>query len=297
MFQHVRQIGWVLLGLSLVACRGSTVDEGLFGKEGFFVDVKQQEEAARAAEDIAMPASTSAAGVGGAPESGIRADRQVIYTADLRVEVQDFGKAVERIKSIVEAAGGFIANSSVDQSNDERRSGSVDLRVPKARFRDVMDDVKALGKVKHENLHGQDVTEEYTDLEARLSNAKQLEARILELLQRESKSLKDILEVEKELASVRGTIEQFEGRKRFLDDRLTLATINVSLFEPYAYTSSVFDPLRHAFTRAGSLLVASLAALVTVIAVSLPWLLIFGACGYFGARALRRWWRKKRGYK
>lgn len=287
MFRHARRVGWVLLGLALIGCRGATV-----GKLG-----QSAQDAVPDEKDSAKPASIMAATVGGVPGSELSKERQVIYTADLRIEVSDFGKAVERIKSVVESAGGFIANSSVDQSNDERRSGSVDLRVPKARFRDVMDDVKALGKVKHENLHGQDVTEEYTDLEARLGNARKLEARILELLQRESKSLKDILEVEKELAEVRGTIEEFEGRKRFLDDRLTLATISVGLFEPYAYTASIFDPLRNACTRAGGLLVTSLAALVTVIAVSFPWLLIFGACGYFGARALRRWWRKKRGYK
>lgn len=287
MFRHARRVGWVLLGLALIGCRGATV-----GKLGQLAQDAVPDE-----KDSAKPASIVAATVGDTPVSKLSNERQVIYTADLRIEVSDFGKAVERIKSVVESAGGFIANSSVDQSNDERRSGSVDLRVPKARFRDVMEDVKATGKVKQENLHGQDVTEEYTDLEARLGNAKKLEARILELLQRESKSLKDILEVEKELADVRGTIEEFEGRKRFLDDRLTLATISVGLFEPYAYTSSVFDPLRNACTRAGGLLVASLAALVTVVAVSLPWLLIFGACGYFGVRALRRWWRKKRGYK
>ncbi|MBI4366059.1 MAG: DUF4349 domain-containing protein [Deltaproteobacteria bacterium] len=221
--------------------------------------------------------------------------RQVIYTAQLRIEVKDFAAAAERVKSIIEAAGGFIADSRVVQDDGDRESGSLEVRVPKVRFNEVLADLKTIGKVKEEALQGQDVTEEYTDLEARLSNARRLETRLLDLLDRESKNIKDLLETERELARVREEVERMEGRKRFLDDRLSLSTITVALFEPYTYTSSVFDPLAGAFDNAGKLLMGSLAVLITILVVALPWITVFGVIGFFLARYVRRWWRKKRG--
>lgn len=278
-----------LIGLALVslaACRQP-------GKGESYQQSPPQMTAGVSAEDVS---SVGGEGVATGNAQVTDSERQVIYTALMRVEVEDFVAAAEKARSIAESAGGFVANSHRTAEDGERNAGNLDLRIPKARFADVLTDLKTLGKIKEESLHGQDVTEEYTDMEARLSNAKRLEMRLLELLEQQSKNLKDILEVEKELAHVRQEIEVMEGRKRFLDDRLSLATITLQLYEPHAYTTSVFDPLTNAFAHAGHLLMQSLAGLVTVVAVTLPWFLVLGVVGYFGLRIVRRWWRKQRGF-
>lgn len=248
---------------------------------------------ALAAQPPAPAGGLSEAASTGAADFSV--SRQIIYSATIKIEVKDFEQATDRIRSIVESAGGFVSDSRVEQDDGDKKSGAIEIRVPKARFNDVITDLKALGKVKGEDLHGYDVTEEYTDLETRLANSKKLEERLLELLKHESNKLKDLLEVEKELARVREDIERAEGRKRLLDDRLTLSTITIELFEPYTYTSGVFDPLKDAFDKAGSLLIGSLAALVTMVAVVAPWFIVLGVVGFFAARRVRRWWRKKRG--
>ncbi len=240
-----------------------------------------------------MEVAPSPAPVAPAASASLSVMRQIIYSAQLRMEVKNFDAASEQIKSLVEAAGGFMASSTVDRSSSDRRSGTLEIRVPKDRFTDVLNQCKALGAVKEEGVHGQDVTEEYTDLEARLSNARRLEMRLIDLLEQHTNALKDMLEVEKELGRVREEIERFEGRKRFLDDRITLSSITVHLAEPYTYTTSIFDPLKDAWSRAGGLLVSSVAVLLTVLIGGLPWLVVGGAIFYFLLRRLRRW-RKKR---
>ena len=284
-----------LITVVVVGCRGLTTSRGENDRR---IDQSYMEKDAKPADGTLINTAASGTSASGTqPKLDVALERQIIYTADIRIEVEDFAKAADRVRSVVESAGGFVANSQVSRDNSERESGTLSIRVPKARFNDVLNDLKALGKVKDEGLHGQDVTEEYTDLEARLGNAKRLETRLLELLDRESKSLKDMLEVERELARVREELGRFEGRKRFLDDRLSLATITVTLFEPYAYTSNIFDPLSDAFDRAGTLLIGSLAVLITVTLAVLPWLLVFGLVGYFAGRRVRKWWRKQRGYQ
>lgn len=85
-----------------------------------------------------------------------------------------------------------------------------------------------------------------------------------------------------------------EGHKRFLDDRLQLSTITINLFEPHVYTSSVFDPVKEAFSSAGELFMSSIGALITFFATIIPWVLIGGPVVWLIIRLIKRIRRKKR---
>lgn len=221
-------------------------------------------------------------------------ERKVIYTAEFRIEVEKYEDGLSVVKKIALDAGGFIADSTVDIDSSGAKSGTVRVRVPANKFNEVINGIKGIGKVKYAAEHGSDVTEEYTDLETRLSNSKKMEKRLLELLDKQTKSVKDLLDVEKELGRVREDIERMEGHKRFLDDRLTLSTITVSIFEPYIYTSSVFDPIKRAFNSAGEILVKSLGGLITFLAVILPWVIIIGVFAWIVVKIIKRKIRKKK---
>jgi hypothetical protein len=224
--------------------------------------------------------------------SAVFIDRKVIYTADVKIEVKDYDTTLETIRKIVKDVGGFVADSSTNVGKDSVKSGQVVVRVPSDKFQTVLTGISEIGKVKYISEHGADVTEEYADIETRLKNAKVMEARLLDLLEKNTKSVKDLLEVERELGRVRGNIERMEGRKKFLDDRLSLSTITVDLYEPYTYTTSIFDPVKRAFNSAGELLMISVGGLITFLAVVIPWFIVVSFSVWLVVKLVKRWRRK-----
>lgn len=163
--------------------------------------------------------------------------RHVIFTARLSLEVEDTAATVEQIRRAVETAGGFVAAADlrrVDRDGDEAQlAGSMTLRVPTDRLSTTLQQLKELATdVVDEGLDSQDVTEEYSDVQAQLRNLRALETELLALLadiRERSNDATQVLTVFERIRQVRGEIEQLEGRRQVLDDRIALATITVDL--------------------------------------------------------------------
>jgi hypothetical protein len=155
--------------------------------------------------------------------------RRVIRTGHVAIEVDRFDDAARRLLAIAEGAGGFIADSSyVDEGGTPR--GTFVIRVPATRFAEVMRQVEALGTVQRRQVSGQDVTEEFVDLEARLRNLERQEARLLSFMDRATK-IPDLMAIENEVARVRGEIERLTGRLRFLANKVELATVQAEVHQ------------------------------------------------------------------
>jgi len=164
-------------------------------------------------------------------------DRQVIRTAGLQVEVPKFEDASKALVRIAESSGGFIADTTTSQ--EEPPYGTFVLRVPALRFSPALDQIEALGKVTERRVSGQDVTEEFVDLQARVRNLEAHERQLLTFMERATR-VADLLAIEQELSRVRGEIEQLTGRLRFLGNRVEMATIQVTLREKAKQSSLIF---------------------------------------------------------
>ena len=253
------------------------------------------ERALMAPRTIPSPAPMMA---GAAEDSAAVPDaRRIIRSASVTVEVSDVAASAEKARGIVLAAGGFVADSRTSEDDAGRRSLAMTLRVPEPGMDAAMAAIKELGHVRDEETRGEDVTEQYVDLEARLANARRLEERMVDLLTKQSKNLKDVLDVERELARVREQIETMTARKRFLDNRLSLATIELTLTQPPGWGRGIFDPLAGLFQRTLAALTSSVAVLVVVVAAALPWLLVLGFALWLSLRLLRWWIHRKRAMK
>ncbi|HEY0349893.1 MAG TPA: DUF4349 domain-containing protein [Pyrinomonadaceae bacterium] len=164
-------------------------------------------------------------------------ERKIIRNAALTVEVTSPGDSQHKIVSIAESHQGFVVTSEATQRASEDRTKpemtvTLSVRVPAAQFNQVMDEIRAVGaRVIQEKVTGQDVTEEFMDLEARIKNQKALELQFLEIMKRAGK-VDDALSVQRQLAEVRTEIEKLEGRRRFLENQSSLSTINVTLQPP-----------------------------------------------------------------
>ena len=165
------------------------------------------------------------------------ADRKIIRNADITIEVPSTADAQHRVTSIAEAHGGFVVTSEAKQreSNDPaQRTLDIKLvvRVPSNQFGRTFDEIKQLaGNTPAEQVTSQDVTEDFIDLEARIKTQKALEVQFLEIM-RQAHKIEDALEVQRQIAEVRTEIEKLEGRKRFLENRSSLSTINVNIQTP-----------------------------------------------------------------
>jgi hypothetical protein len=159
-------------------------------------------------------------------------DRKTISTASISIEVELVREAVAQVRVIAESLGGFIEQMSVSGSDDHQRA-FVNLRIPQDGFSVALERLEALGKVRSQSLGSEDVSEQFIDLEAQLKSALRKEESLLSLLGKAT-NVSEILSIERELSRVRSEIERTQGRLNFLERRVELGTISVSLFPPEA---------------------------------------------------------------
>lgn len=164
-------------------------------------------------------------------------ERKIIRNAEITMEVASTTDTQHKVTSIAEANGGFVVTSEAKQrENVDPAQRTLDIklvvRIPSTQFGVTFDEIKKLASnMPQENVSGQDVTEEFIDLEARIKTQKALELQFLEIM-RQANKVADALEVQRQIADVRTDIEKLEGRKRFLENRASLSTITVNIQTP-----------------------------------------------------------------
>ena len=184
--------------------------------------------AAAAAPDAMMERAMAEGGGTGSPGGSLQiADRKIISTGNITVEVDDVPSAVTAVEAIVEGMGGYVEQLS-SSGGDEFPYASLTIRVPQGQFASAYDRIRALGDVLNEHQGSEDVSEQFIDLEARLNSAKREEQSFLNLLGRAG-TVSDVLTIERELARVRSDIERYQGQLDFLSRRVDLSTIWVEL--------------------------------------------------------------------
>ena len=190
--------------------------------------------ALRAAESGGAPAPSAPPGSTAPPPVPV-SDRQVIKTADITVEVEKVAKAEAGVKALAEQAGGWVNDLKSSVDSDGHMHSDVTVRVPVTQFRAVIDGVRGLGKVKIGTESGEDVTMQMVDLDSRIRNLEREEATVLKLYNAANK-MDDILKIEEKLSTVRGQIEEAQGRLRKMKDQVSYSTIAVHLMEPQVAT-------------------------------------------------------------
>jgi len=176
-------------------------------------------------DNLAGGAAPSAgSGTGDQPAS--LADRKIIRTGEIGIEVSSVAAAVARVRALALELGGYIGNS---QSGSLGESATLTMRIPADRFEDALARLHAMdGDVLSEATSEQDVTTAVVDLEARLKNLQASEVQYRSLLAKAVK-IEDILAVQARLDDVRGQIEQLQAQDKEMTGLANLATLTVSL--------------------------------------------------------------------
>jgi hypothetical protein len=230
------------------------------------------------------------------------ADRMIIRTGELSIVVEDTETALRQVRGVATGLNGYVSDANVWQVGDGLR-GNVTIRVPADSFDTAMDQIKDLAvEVTAESVSAQDVTEEYTDLSARLRNLEATEEELLALLtevREKTRRAEDVLAIHRELTNIRGQIEQIKGRMGYLERLTALATISVELIpeeeekpiveEGWQPLSTLRDASR-SLVNAGQFLVD---AAIWLIVFVLPVLLVLILPVVIVVYIWRRWRRRR----
>ncbi len=227
-------------------------------------------------------------------------ERKIIRNADLQFEADKPEDAQQKIGQIAESKGGFVVetqSSASDVKAKVRDTVTMTVRVPAAKFDEALNEIRAASsRVLSESIKGQDVTEEFIDIEARLKTQKALEAQFLEIM-KQSKTVEDALNVQTEIAGVRGEIEKIEGRKRFLESQASLSTIKIRLTAPTAFSQNstgFFYQLKEAVGDGFDAALSFILVLVKLLIALLPFFLLIVLPIYFVIRYFIRKNRRRK---
>lgn len=181
------------------------------------------------ADKVVMSSANYSVALQSTSDSGnVEADRKMVRTATLEMLVQRPAETAEKIRELAERDGGFLVSSEVRGQGDAV-GATLTIRVPAEKFDNVRDEVRKLGvRVESERIEAQDVTRQYTDQEANLRNLRAEEQQYL-LILKQSRTVKDTLEVSEKLGQVRGQIEQQQAEFNALSKQIETVAITINV--------------------------------------------------------------------
>ncbi len=217
-------------------------------------------------------------------------------TASLSLTVKEMDAARAAIEDIEKRHHGYFADLNTEGQSEAGRTLAASLRVPADELDATLAELRKLGHLDEEKQGGEEVSQQHVDLEARLRNARNTEKRLTDLLTKRADKLKDVLDVERELASTREEIERMEAQLRNMEKQVSYASIDVKLREEYKPALNLAPPamgtrLRNALVDGYKSAMESALGLVLFVFQEGPTILFWLLLLFFPAR----WtWRKLR---
>jgi hypothetical protein len=238
-------------------------------------------------------------GLGDHAENSFSVDGQpmIARTISLSVITKDFDASRKSLDAILTSHNGYAAGLNVSTPQSAARSLQASLRVPAPQLAAALVELKSLGRVETESQNGEEVTQQHADLVARLKNSRETEQRLQAILVQRTGKISDVLEVEQEIARVRGEIEQMEAEQKNLEHRVDFATIDLKLAEEYKATldspapsvaTQFHNALINGYTSATDSLLGLLLFFVQYSPVLLLWIAILSSPAWL---LWRRWKR------
>lgn len=254
-------------------------------------------------EEGLMKTSGSQEDVTQNPEQEIPTEQQqrlIIRTGTMNLEIETYSEAETKINDLVKNLNGYISGSSSSLNAAGKKQGTMTIKVPAEKFDELIARLAEIGTISSQNITSSDVTEEYIDLAARLKTERELEQRLITLLDTKAGSLSDIIEIESKLATVRQKIESVEGRMKFLRSQASFSTLTVSIFEPSLLETSsgggFFYEIGQAFKDGLEGFTEVLKTIIIAAIALLPLIVFLGILVFVVIKGIK-WYNKKRSAK
>ncbi|MGZ9814452.1 DUF4349 domain-containing protein [Peribacillus simplex] len=232
-----------------------------------------------------------------AEKEGMTDERKVIHQAQLELKVKNLEKAQMKIENKVAEFGGYVVESNVYREDEELVEGTITVRVPEAHFQDFLADSEGeASEVVGRNVTGQDVTEQYVDLKARLKSKRTVEERLLAFM-KDAEKTEDLLKISSDLAVVQEEIEQLTGQMKYLENQTSYSTVTITLTQDQIVVPGIdnkelntWERTKKQLATSANLILKAGSGIIVFIIGNLPILIILS-----GACAVVHWVIKRRG--
>jgi len=222
--------------------------------------------------------------------AGMFPEPRIAYSAELSVVTREFARSRSSLEEILERHRGYVAKlRMVGQPSGSVLSAT--LRVPSSEYRSTLTELKGVGVVEHEEEAADEITQQHSELEARLVNAQNEEKRIQQLLQNRTEKFKDSASLEQQVGLLRGEIERMEAEQYAAGSRVTFANVSFSLREERALPAETIGAkLRSAAVGGLSDAFESVSSILLFLASRGPLLALWAVVIYLPARFF---WRRR----
>lgn len=261
--------------------------------DGAAYEADYMEEAAYASEPSEAPApspNTQAK----SEETDIRQNKKLILTANMNMETQDLDSVLDTLSAAVKKYGGYFQRSSVNTRNSSRYYEAA-IRIPAEKYAEFLEEIKSSGNSTYYSEETKDITDSYTDIEARLTSLKAQEAKVLEFYDK-AESIEDLMSVESRLSDIRYQIEYYESQIKNYDLLVAYSTLYLNITETKVYTpvsTNFFARLGRSFVNGWKDFIGGIGDFVIDITYNIWTILMLAALGY-GAYRLYRFIRNRR---
>ncbi|MFD7613533.1 DUF4349 domain-containing protein [Streptomyces sp. NPDC059828] len=231
--RHLFAAALLTTAFTLAGCSASGSDSTADAKAAARPGAAEAAVGGGPAADSGYAAASPAPGSqqGGTAKKPVAAGTHIIRTAGLSVEVKDATKALARIRTTIEAAGGHVADETTERVDDTRVTSHIVLRVPQERYASLLTELEGSGKLLSRKADAKDVTDQVVDVASRIATQRASVARVRALMDR-ADELADVVTLEGELSRRQSELESLLAQQASLKDRTAMATITLELSEP-----------------------------------------------------------------
>lgn len=242
--------------------------------------------------DLVEPGAAAPDEAGGFTGEGAdagQADRSIIKTGEITVEVDSVAETTGAVRALALELDGYISSSFQGEFEE---SATLTMRIPADRFDEAIAAIHDLGgDVKSEATREEDVTAAVVDIEARLTNLRAAEVEYRELMDR-AERIEDILAIQNQLFQVRGEIEAMQAQLEYYNDQADMATLTVSIIPGAVEQATTdFDPgaiVQEAVAQLVGFGQWLVGAAIWFVIVGIPALIVLGIALFIGFRVVRR---------
>lgn len=216
-------ISTLFVVLLLFSCKGEQYDNKYSGATSSSYGNPELEEVVAEQKDKKRAVNSS-------EKVSEKVQRKLIKKGNVAFETDNLVATRKKIDNAVKKFKGYISSEN-EYNSTSRVSSDIEVRIPSVSFDAFLADISSdISRFDSKNISVNDVTEQFLDIQARLKVKKELESRYTELLKK-AKSVKEILEVESELTSVRSDIESMEGRLKYLQNQVSFSTLTIRFYK------------------------------------------------------------------
>ncbi len=216
------------------------------------------------------------------PLNVVPSTRQLVITATIGVQVPNVGDAVSTVIDTAERHGGQVYDSDVELGDPAKAHAELVVKLPPTEAEPFIADLGGVGNVVSRTQQTDDVTDQLTDLDARILS-KTASVNSVRALLDKAKDLNEIVMLEQQVTDRQTELEQLLAIRKGLADQVSLATVTVELtatpIVETATTEPVVTPAKktgvgESFRKGWDAFVKVLVAILVFLGYTAPFLVV-----------------------